>query len=488
MTINIKTQDDFKYQDFSKSDLRVKLARLGRICENFGIPVLILVDGWESSGRGYVVSELTKELNPKYFSVDVASGYADSEDYSFIKNAWVHTPAQSHIKIFTDSYYYDVFDNLDYSEDEIDARIEEIENMEKMLLDNKAIIIKIFLSIEEDVQEKRIADIKDSVKKSFYIKSIDKIQSSNYKSYKKHFEKILEKSSFDFARWNVIEANDMKDAGKEALGLVIDQMTMGIERVGNQLKDKDRTERSYSKKVHIIENLDLDKKISEEDYQKKKDDLQKEVADTMYKLYAEGISSALVFEGVDAAGKDGAIKRLIKEVDPRLYRVHAISAPTPEELAKHYLWRFYTKLPQTGYTSIFSRSWYGRVMVERIEGFATVGEWDRAYDEINKFEKQLVKNKTMVLKFFVVIDKDVQLDRFKARERVPDKQYKITDEDWRNRKKWDPYIESMNEMLDRTNSDYAPWVIVEGNDKKYARIKVMEEYLKYAKKFLKENK
>src|SRR5699024_1975115 len=139
---------------------------------------------------------------------------------------------------------------------------------------------------------------------------------------------------------------------------------------------------------------------------------------------------------------DGAIKRLIKEVDPRLYRVHAISAPTQEELAKHYLWRFYTKLPQRGYTSFFSRSWYGRVMVERVEGFATTGEWSRAYDEINKFEKQLVKNKIMVLKFFVVIDKDVQLDRFKAREMVPDKQYKITDEDWRNRKKWDTYIEA----------------------------------------------
>lgn len=482
--MNIIKEKDFIYQEFSRSELRVKIARLSRICENFEIPIIILVDGWESSGRGYVVSEITKEMNPKFFRVDVSNGRDDKSDYAFIKNAWKDVPAKSHIKIFTDSYYYDLFDTTDYSDDQIKDRIAEIENFEKMLTDNNTIIIKIFLSIDKKVQEERIKELKKSVKKSFYIHSIDKIQREQYSVFEENFDKILSMTNFDFARWNVVEANDMKKAGKEVLGLVIDQMTIGIERIGNQLKDKDRTTRSYDKKVHILENLDLDKKMSEEDYQKRKDELQDEVADTMYKLYNAGISSALVFEGVDAAGKDGAIKRLIKEVDPRLYRVHAISAPTDEELAKHYLWRFYTKLPKRGYTSIFSRSWYGRVMVERVEGFARIGEWDRAYDEINKFENLLVKNKTMVLKFFVVIDKDVQLERFQAREKVPDKQYKITDEDWRNRQKWDTYIEAMNEMLDRTDMDYAPWIIVEGNDKQYARIKVMEEYLKYANKVL----
>lgn len=482
MTINIKTEKDFIYQGFSRSDLKVKLARLARICENFQIPLMILVDGWESAGRGYVVSEITKELNPKYFDVDVCEGDKDDGAYSFIINAWKNLPAKSHIKIFTHSYYYDLFDNLDYKDYEIETRIGEIKNMEKMLADDNTIIIKIFLSIDQKTQEERIKDLKDSVKRPFYINSIDKTQSQNYEDYEENFKKILSMTSFDFARWNVVESNNMKKAAKEVLGLLIDQVTQGIERVGNQLKDKDRTTRSYSRKVHLIENLDLSKEISEEDYEAKKEKLQNEVADTMYELYNAGISSALVFEGVDAAGKDGAIKRLIKEVDPRLYRVHAISAPTQEELAKHYLWRFYTRLPKRGYTSIFSRSWYGRVMVERIEGFARIGEWDRAYGEINEFEKLLVKNKTMVLKFFVVIDKDVQLQRFEAREKVADKQYKITDEDWRNRQKWDPYVEAMNEMLDRTNPEYAPWIIVEGNDKKYARIKVMEEYLKHARK------
>ena len=205
----------------------------------------------------------------------------------------------------------------------------------------------------------------------------------------------------------------------------------------------------------------------------------------MYKYYEKGISQVLVFEGVDAAGKDGAIERLIKDVDPRLYTVYGISAPSKEELNRNYLWRFYNKLPKDGYVSIFSRSWYGRVMVERVEGFAKVNEWDRAYEEISNMEKEIYDHGSLVIKFFVTIDKDEQLSRFKDREREPDKQYKITDEDWRNRKKRDSYQEAMDEMIVRTNLDYAPWIIVGSNQKKYARIKVMEEYIRIAKDHLK---
>ena len=206
----------------------------------------------------------------------------------------------------------------------------------------------------------------------------------------------------------------------------------------------------------------------------------------MYKYYEKGISTVLVFEGVDAAGKDGAIERLIKEVDPRLYTVHGISAPSKEELDHNYLWRFYKKLPQDGYVGIFSRSWYGRVMVERVEGFAKTNEWDRAYGEILDMEKEIYDHGSLVIKFFVVIDKEEQLNRFKARENDPDKNYKITDEDWRNRDKWDAYIAAMDEMLKRTNVAYAPWIIVEGKQKKYARIKVLREYIRLAKAHLKE--
>ena len=265
---------------------------------------------------------------------------------------------------------------------------------------------------------------------------------------------------------------------------MLEALTIGLERVSTQRLDGKNTERSYQNNKKIIENLDLTKTITEKTYRQKKDQLEKEVKDMMFEYYKRGISTTLVFEGVDAAGKDGAIERLIKKVDPRLYTVHAISAPSKEELAHHYLWRFYDKLPEDGYVGIFSRSWYGRVMVERVEEFATTNEWDRAYGEMLEMEKEIYNHGSLILKFFVVIDKDEQYSRFMARENNPDKHYKITDEDWRNRGKWDAYIESMDEMLYRTNVDYAPWILVEGNQKYYARIKVMEEYLKRAKAHL----
>ena len=359
---------------------------------------------------------------------------------------------------------------------------------EKALYDDQTIIIKFFLNIDKDEQKSRITDLKDSIKEDFYLDGLDKDQQKHYEDYEKHFKKLLEATDFPYAPWDIIDSNDKKEASKEALGIAIERLSQGLERVIRQRKENENTERNYTKAKSILKNLDLTKTISDEDYHKKKDELQKEVAELMYEYYKKGISQVLVFEGVDAAGKDGAIERLIKEVDPRLYTVHGISAPSKEELDRNYLWRFYTKLPKDGYVSIFSRSWYGRVMVERVEGFAKVNEWDSAYEEIANMEKEIYDHGSLVIKFFVTIDKDEQLNRFKDRQRNPDKQYKITDEDWRNRKKWDAYLDAMDEMLERTNLTYAPWVIVGSNQKKYARIKVMEEYIKIAKDHLKKLK
>ncbi|HHX55006.1 MAG TPA: hypothetical protein GX705_01500, partial [Clostridiales bacterium] len=201
-------------------------------------------------------------------------------------------------------------------------------------------------------------------------------------------------------------------------------------------------------------------------------------------FYIKGIPCVLAFEGMDAAGKGGAIERLTRYMDPRGYEVIPTSAPDETEISYNYLWRFYRDFPNKGRISIFDRSWYGRVMVERIEGFAEEAEWKRAYNEINQMEKHLNNFGTLVLKFFVCIDKDEQLERFKDREQEANKLYKITDEDWRNRDKWDEYIIAMNEMLVRTNTEYAPWIIVEGNDKQHARLKVLEKFIEYGRKIL----
>ena len=489
MTNIISTERKPQFQDFKRSDLAERLGRMARICSDLDVPILIMVDGWESSGRGYVIKDLTREFAAKDFDVEVPDK-DDAWDYSypFIRKFWVNIPKKGKIKIFDRSFYYKLFEKLDLSDKKIKNRINSIKMTEKALYDDQTIIIKFFLNIDKDEQKSRITDLKDSIKEDFYLDGLDKDQQKHYEDYEKHFKKLLEATDFPYAPWDIIDSNDKKEASKEALGMAIERLSQGLERVIRQRKENENTERNYTKAKSILKNLDLTKTISDEDYHKKKDELQKEVAELMYEYYEKGISQVLVFEGVDAAGKDGAIERLIKEVDPRLYTVHGISAPSKEELDRNYLWRFYTKLPKDGYVSIFSRSWYGRVMVERVEGFAKVKEWERAYEEIANMEKEIYDHGSLVIKFFVTIDKDEQLNRFKDRQRNPDKQYKITDEDWRNRKKWDAYFDAMDEMLERTNLTYAPWVIVGSNQKKYARIKVMEEYIKIAKDHLKKLK
>lgn len=489
MTNIISTERKPQFQDFKRSDLAERLGRMARICSDLEIPILIIVDGWESSGRGFVIKDLTREFAAKTFDVEVPDkDDAWDESYPFIRKFWVNLPKKGNIKIFDRSFYYKLFEKLDLSDKKIKNRINSIKMTEKALYDDQTIIIKFFLNIDKDEQKSRITDLKDSIKEDFYLDGLDKDQQKHYEAYEKHFKKLLEATDFPYAPWDIIDSNDKKEASKEALGIAIERLSQGLERVIRQRKENENTERNYTKAKSILKNLDLTKTISDEDYHKKKDELQKEVAELMYEYYEKGISQVLVFEGVDAAGKDGAIERLIKEVDPRLYTVHGISAPSKEELDRNYLWRFYTKLPKDGYVSIFSRSWYGRVMVERVEGFAKVNEWDRAYEEIANMEKEIYDHGSLVIKFFVTIDKDEQLNRFKDRQRNPDKQYKITDEDWRNRKKWDAYLDAMDEMLERTNLTYAPWVIVGSNQKKYARIKVMEEYIKIAKDHLKKLK
>ena len=491
MTNSISVDRKMKFQNFKRSELAQRLGRLSRICNDLNIPILIIVDGWESSGRGFVIKDLCREFAAKNFDVDVFDKDESYDDkFPFIRKFWINVPQKGKIKIFDRSFYYKIFEKKNLSDKKIQERIDSIKSIEKALFDDQTIILKFFLNIDKKEQKKRIEKLEDSFKEDFYMDGLDFDQQKNYKDYEKHFKKTLKATDFPYARWEIVDSNDKKSASKEVLGLAIDRISQGMERVIRQREENENNKRDYVSSSNILQNIDLSKTISDDEYEEKKDKLQDEVAKIMYKYYQKGISQVLVFEGVDAAGKDGAIERLIKEVDPRLYKVHGISAPSKEELSRNYLWRFFTKLPKDGYIGIFSRSWYGRVMVERIEGFAKTNEWDRAYGEILDIEKQIYDHGSLVLKFFVTIDKDEQLKRFKDRQRNPDKQYKITDEDWRNREKWDQYIDSMNEMLERTNSNYAPWIIVEGNCKKYARIKVMEEYIKAAKDHLKklENK
>jgi AMP-polyphosphate phosphotransferase len=224
----------------------------------------------------------------------------------------------------------------------------------------------------------------------------------------------------------------------------------------------------------IFDCLDLESKLEPAAYKKRLSKLQAKLGLLHRRAVAEGVSTLLVFEGMDAAGKGGAIRRITASLDARYCNVIPIAAPTDEEKAQHYLWRFWRHLPRAGRVTIFDRSWYGRVLVERIEGFATEEEWRRAYAEMNNFEQLLTDHGCVVRKFWIHISAEEQLARFEARSQTPHKRWKLTDEDWRNRKRWRDYERAAHDMVERTSTEIAPWTVIEGNDKKYARIKVLE--------------
>jgi AMP-polyphosphate phosphotransferase len=227
-----------------------------------------------------------------------------------------------------------------------------------------------------------------------------------------------------------------------------------------------------------LEEVDLKKSLNDKEYKNAKKDLELDLLQCQLKIDQESLKVILLFEGWDSAGKGGAIKRLTEPMDPRGYKVFSISAPTEIEKSHHYLWRFWRDLPARGEMVIFDRSWYGRVLVERIEHFATDEEWQRAYDEINNFEKMLVDDGTVLIKFFIDISKNEQDKRFKDREDNPLKRYKIGKEDFRNRSKWDQYWQAYNDMFEKTDTEHAKWHIIEGNDKNFARIKIMKKFIK----------
>ncbi len=223
-----------------------------------------------------------------------------------------------------------------------------------------------------------------------------------------------------------------------------------------------------------LHEVDLERKVSKKTYQRRLGECQVHLRGLSEWARAENLSSVLVFEGSDAAGKGGSIRRLTAAMPARNYHVVRIAAPTEEERVRHYLWRFWRHLPRAGCMTIFDRSWYGRVLVERVEGFASPAEWDRAYDEIVDFEDQLVESGIVVRKFWLTIDAEEQLRRFEAREKTPYKRHKITDEDYRNRNRWDDYAKAVDEMVARTSTEDAPWLIVPANDKRAARLQVLE--------------
>ena len=371
---------------------------------------------------------------------------------------------------------------------DIPGVLEDIENFEKQLTDDGTLLIKFFLTISEKEQEKRFDKLLSKEETSWRVSKADKDRNKHYEEYARMADEMLTRTDTEYAPWTIIEAHDERYAAVKILTTVVEAFEERYEK--EQITQPRQIDGKFGQndlKESVLKKVDLSKRLDRETYEKKLDELQKKLTLLHSEIYAKRIPVVLAFEGWDAGGKGGAIKRLTRALDPRGYTVNPTSSPNDIERAHHYLWRFWTKMPKDGHIAIFDRTWYGRVMVERIEGFCTTQEWQRAFKEMNQMEQQLVNHGAIVIKFWMHIDKEEQERRFKERQENPDKQWKITDEDWRNREKWELYEQAVDEMMVRTSTVNAPWVIVEGNDKLYARIKVLETVVDALEKRLHHN-
>lgn len=466
------------YLDIKSKEIKLYLAELQQECSLRNIPVIIIVEGWESSGKGYIINELTERLDTRAYNVRVFDPI-DNDDYLFSKSYWSNIPAKGNFAIYDRSSYNKLFLSLDTDEDIIDEKISYLLQTEDTLINDESIIIKFFINVSKESQRKQIESLAYDEYKDFMVTDHDVYQNLYYDKYAKHISTILEKTSTKKAPWHIVDGEDLKSARKAVMGTCIDIIKEKLSEV-----KEEEAPRTY-KPIDILSQVNMDKSISREKYDRDLVDLQKEAGNLAYKLYVNDIPSIIVFEGVDAAGKGGAIRRLTRLMDARGYEVNPTSAPSDFEKDHHYLWRFYSNFPKSGNISIFDRSWYGRLMVERVEGFARESEWQRAYGEINSMEEELVNSGVLLIKYFLTVDKDEQLKRFKKRE--AEKPYKLTDEDWRNREKWDENMLAMNEMLDKTSTSYAPWELIAGNQKEYARLEVLKIFIDKAKKILAED-
>jgi len=476
-----------------KDELDLKLAALQRQAKDLGIPAIVVFEGWDAAGKGTLINDLILPLDPRGFQV--SSTFAPDEEEllrPFLWRFWQHTPARGRIAIFDRSWYRRVL--VERVEGPVKGEalrqgFEDIRNFERKLADDGNVIIKFFLHISKGEQKRRLRKLRQAPATAWRVTRDDLRRHKLYEKYLAATEDMLAETDTEAGPWTVVESEEHRFATLKIFRTVIDAVEGAVRKRQQEQKGVARKPKASptvsgagggarAERVDltssILDQVDLSASLERGEYVKRLKKGQKRLRELEYALYTRRIPVVIVYEGWDAAGKGGNIRRLVQNLDPRGYEVVPVAAPNDVEKAHHYLWRFWMNMPKAGHITIFDRSWYGRVMVERVEGFCSEAEWRRAYREINEMEQHMTNFGTVLLKFWLHIDGDEQLRRFKDRQRTAYKRWKITDEDWRNRRKWAAYKEAVEEMLFRTSTPYAPWTIVESQCKWYARIKTIE--------------
>ena len=432
--------------------------------------VLILVSGIELAGKGEAVKQLREWLDPRYLKVKADAPKLLSADETFWQSYTRFIPAEGQIVVMFGNWYSDLLSTAMHvakplDETLFDAYVEQMRSFEHDLQNNNVHVIKVWFDLSWKSLQKRLDQI-DASEQHWH-----KLHGLDWRN-KKQYDTLQSLSQRFTDDWYVIDGEDAERRDQCFAQYILQTLQ---ELPVHQTKV---TEKWQQAKIPN-ELLEPSKQVLDKgQYKDELSKLTKKVADA---LRYDDRKVIVALEGMDAAGKGGAIKRIVKKLDPREYEIHTIGAPERYELRRPYLWRFWNKLNDGEKITIFDRTWYGRVLVERIEEYATTVEWQRAYDEINRFEQSLVDSQTIVVKIWLAISKDEQAVRFKEREETPHKRFKITPEDWRNREKWDDYLDAAADMFERTNTDYAPWYVIATDDKNTARIEVLKAILKQLK-------
>ncbi|MBR3166604.1 MAG: phosphate--AMP phosphotransferase [Lachnospiraceae bacterium] len=455
--------------------LRGKLMAQQQEIRAAGLPVIVLVEGWAAAGKGTLIKEIISELDPRFYNVTTHRIDPEARSrYPFLyPYAWA-VPEKGKIMIYDTGWMEDCVRKLmrrEISKEEYKKRVRTVNEFERQLRDGGYLILKLFLDIEQGEQKKRIRRLRENFETEWRVSAEDLWQHREYGLFRETYESFMEKTGKRIP-WHVMDGSRKTAAACEALSLLTGMIDKALEK-GRYVGKPFEKDFPLLKMPKLAE-VDLSPALTDEEYREQLKELQKRLGQLHNIIYRKKIPVILCYEGWDAAGKGGNIRRIARPLDPRGFDVKPIASPEPHELARQYLWRFWTRLPRTGHICIFDRTWYGRVMVERLEGFCSEDDWKRAYNEINEFERHLTDWGAVVLKFWIHIDQDTQLARFNDRQNTPEKQWKLTEEDWRNREKWPLYEEAVNEMLQKTSTENAPWFIIESNDKKYARIKTLK--------------
>ena len=439
--------------------------------------IVLLISGEDGAGKRESIGVLYEWMDPRYLSTLAFEPPSDDErERPMMWRYWRSLPPKGRIGIFAGSWYSDPIRQRiggEISEKALEARAQQINRFEAMLVAEGAVVVKLWIHLSQDGQRKRFESLQKDPRTAWRVTPWNWERLKSYEQLRTVSSEFLRATNTHWAPWVVVEGTDERYRSLRVAQVVHAALLSAQSPSAAPMPVPAPAAEPDVDGRNVLSVLDLEQKLADGPYKKELGELQGRLSVLARDPRLQRRGLVLAFEGADAAGKGGAIRRISAALDARQFQIVPVAAPTEEERAQPHLWRFWRHMPRNGHITVFDRTWYGRVLVERVEGFCAPADWQRAYTEINDLEHELVQGGVIVMKFWLQISQEEQLRRFREREQIPFKRFKITEEDWRNREKWQAYQRAVCDMVERTSTESAPWTLVEANDKNFARVKIL---------------